>query len=143
MSGFTRRQVATVVVLDDDHGSRLIVRLTLAAAGYHVVSLMADSGTLREIRAVSPAVILVDVWDLQPGRGLRVLDELQADAVLRDIPVVALSVQGDRPELRARYRGRGCSAVLPKPFDRDDLRATVADVVLAANGMPSTASAVR
>jgi len=138
MFDLARRPAATVVVLDDDHGIRLTVRLMLAASGYHVVSLVADPHMLPEIRAASPAVILVDVWDLEPRRGLRVLDELQADAALRDIPVVALSVQGDRPEHCARYLRQGCSAVVAKPFDRDELRAAVADAVLAATGMPST-----
>jgi hypothetical protein len=110
----------TVLVIDDDPAVRDLLARTLAKDGYRV--LLADGGEegLHAARATRPDVITLDV--LMPGMdGWEVLAALQADAALRDVPVVMLTIL-DEPRLGFAL---GAADYLTKPLDRERLLATL------------------
>ena len=80
---------------------------------------------LAEARARRPHAILLDV--MMPGvDGIRTLEMIRADAVLRAIPVIMLSGAVHGPGA-ARLRGLDVQGMIAKPLDP----ATLADDVAA------------
>jgi CheY-like chemotaxis protein len=106
-----------VLVIDDDPEARNIIERLLRKDGVTVAT--ADSGEegLRLAREIRPAVITLDVV-MPEMDGWSVLRALKADAELRDIPVVMLSMVDDKSQSYAL----GATDYLTKPVDRQQLQ---------------------
>ncbi|HET7677191.1 MAG TPA: response regulator [Candidatus Limnocylindrales bacterium] len=112
----TRTAGGDVLVIEDDPGAVGLLRTYLEEEGYRVrVRADGESG-LAAAHEATPAAILLDL--LLPGiDGWEVLRELKADARLRDVPVIIVTV------LDEREVGLALGAVdyFLKPVDRDAL----------------------
>jgi signal transduction histidine kinase/CheY-like chemotaxis protein len=86
---------STVLVIEDDPGAVRLLRTYLEGEGYSVV-VAADGETgIVAARDAAPAAVVLDV--LLPGiDGWEVLRRLKADAALRDIPVIVVTVVDER-----------------------------------------------
>jgi CheY-like chemotaxis protein len=110
----------TVLVIDDDAPTRDVTSRVLSRAGYHVVTAADGERGLEAAREQRPAVILLDV--LMPTMdGWAVLSALKADPQLADIPVVMVTMTGDR---RLGFSA-GAAEFLNKPVDRHRLVAVL------------------
>src|SRR5215207_2229646 len=117
----------TILAIDDDRALLEFYTLLLSAEGYRVVA----AATLDEVDATlteqPPDLVITDL--LLPGLPpWAVVDRLEYDPALRDIPVVVCS--GGVQELEAgdaRF-GREGIRTLAKPFDVDELLLCVAQL---------------
>ncbi|MCB9677443.1 MAG: response regulator [Alphaproteobacteria bacterium] len=111
----------TVLVVDDDPVLRRLLDRMLVADGHSVVATGSGSDALELARQHQPALILLDVT--LPGMdGFEVLEGLQDDPAVSEIPVVMISA--DHVVDRAVHAG--AREVLVKPIDRDAVRRVVA-----------------
>jgi two-component system OmpR family response regulator len=120
MSGF----LATVLICDDEPALRELVRVSLEGA-YDIVE--ADNGyaCLAAARERRPDLVVLDL--MMPQRhGLDVLDDMRDDVGLADTPVIVLTAQ---PAARDDALRRGAARVLEKPFDPDQIKAAVEEVL--------------
>ena len=109
-----------VLAIDDDPDVVILLRECLAENGYRVIGARTGEEGLRLARALKPRAVTLDV--LMPyADGWEILTRLKSDPATRDIPVVLLTVV-DQKELGNRL---GAADYLLKPFDRDDLVATL------------------
>ena len=114
----------TVLVVDDDPAARDLLTANLRNAGYRAVHATSGEEALNLARAIRPDVITLDVMMPKPD-GWQVLGTLKADADLRDIPVVMVTVLSDR----GIGLSLGAVDVLTKPVDRARLTALVHSLV--------------
>jgi len=106
-----------ILIVDDDPHSRDLLRKTLEAEGLPVVTASDGEEGLRLARELRPVLMTLDV--LMPGMdGWAVLREVKADPELADIPVMMISIAGDR-DLGYTLGAVEC---LTKPVDRERLR---------------------
>ena len=106
----------TVLVVDDEHDSRVLITHFLEEFGCRVVSVSTGEAALEAARDERPDLITLDL--LMPGMsGWEILEKLKADPDLKRIPVVVISV------VAGEGRGRLLGAVdlITKPFQREDL----------------------
>jgi CheY-like chemotaxis protein len=88
----------------------------LGREGFEVFTARDGDEGLKLARAISPAVITLDV--LMPGRdGWSVIQELKSDPELAGIPVVMVTIVDDQP----RGYAMGAAEYLNKPVDRAKL----------------------
>ena len=110
----------TVLLVEDDFEIRDILQDLLEAEGYDVVP--AGNGRqalqfLAENRAHGPRLVILDL--MMPFiDGRQVLDVMQRDHALADIPVIVISAIG-------RETPAGASAFLKKPLSLEKLFETV------------------
>ncbi|MBW1684584.1 MAG: PAS domain S-box protein [Deltaproteobacteria bacterium] len=105
-----------VLVIDDESDARDLIERSLRKDGFEVVTACGGDEGLRLARQLRPAAITLDV--IMPGTdGWAVLKELKADAQLRDIPVVMVSMIGDK----SMGYALGATDYLTKPVDRAQL----------------------
>ncbi|TMK76984.1 MAG: response regulator [Actinobacteria bacterium] len=117
--GYRERDLARVLVIDDEAPIRLLCRVNLEAAGMEVSEAEDGAAGLAVARAEAPDVILLDV--MMPGMdGWQVLEELLDDERTSEIPIVFLTA---RAELRDQARGLELGGVdyVTKPFDPVEL----------------------
>jgi len=106
----------TVLVVDDDPAARDLLTANLKGAGYRLIHAASGSEALNLARMVRPDAITLDVLMPKPD-GWDVLTALKADAQLRDIPVIMVTVLSDR----GIGLSLGAVEVLTKPVDRTQL----------------------
>jgi PAS domain S-box-containing protein len=111
---------ATVLVIDDDETARELLQRTLERDGYQVVLAADGEEGLELARQIKPAVITLDVM-MPKMDGWAVLKALKEDEVLRDIPVIMVTIVSDKEMMFAL----GAVEHLTKPVDRDALRSLI------------------
>jgi PAS domain S-box-containing protein len=118
-----------ILVVDDDPASRELLQRTLEAEGFAVVTASTGEEGLELARQIKPSLMTLDV--LMPAMdGWSVLQNVKADPELQDIPVMMVSIAGDKD------LGYTLGAVesLTKPVDRDRLRALANQYARPAGG---------
>ena len=112
-----------VLVVDDDDVIRQLISVNLELEGFEVTTAVDGQDCLDKVKSVDPLVVTLDV--MMPR-----LDGWEAASRLRDDPetagvkVVLLSARAQEADLRRGDR-IGVDAYLTKPFDPDELIATV------------------
>ncbi len=113
-----------VLVVDDDPAARELLTANLKGAGYRLVQAASGEEALGLARTLHPDAITLDVMMPKPD-GWEVLSALKADAELRDIPVVIVTVLSDR----GIGLSLGAVEVLTKPVDRARLSALIHSLI--------------
>jgi two-component system nitrogen regulation response regulator NtrX len=115
-----------IVVVDDDLDILCLLHDALALEGYSVAGASNTDTALAALAQELPALVILDLWLDARDAGWRLLERLRADPATAHLPVIVSSA--DAISLRAQeaaLRDLGC-AVVEKPFDLDDLFATIA-----------------
>jgi len=110
----------TILAIDDDPQARDIIERLLRKAGFDVATANSGQEGLRLAHSLRPAVITLDVM-MPDMDGWAVLQALKADPVLRDVPVVMLSILDDE----AKGYSLGAADYLTKPVDGERLREVI------------------
>jgi PAS domain S-box-containing protein len=109
----------TILIVDDDQGSRAVLMEALIAEGYEVGA--ADSGelALASLAVTVPELILLDVR--MPGMdGFHVCRRLKEQAHTCGIPVIFLTADTE-PYDRVKGLRLGAVDFITKPFEREEL----------------------
>ncbi|HVY58553.1 MAG TPA: response regulator [Xanthobacteraceae bacterium] len=115
-----------ILIVDDYPPSREHLRACLAQLGFHHVR-QASSGieALRLLRWPGNFDLVISDDEMSPLTGLDLLDCMQSDASLRNIPLVMMSAESGKIDVGAAIGGGAC-AYLVKPFSIEALAAVVA-----------------
>lgn len=110
----------SVLVVEDDHDTRVLLRATLEGAGFDVHTATNGREALSNIKRLPspPRLIVVDL-QMPVMDGWELIRSLQSDEALKAIPVGVQSANVD-----ITLPG-GIAFVLPKPVDVDSLLALV------------------
>jgi len=115
---------ATVFIVDDDLSVRRSLARLLVSAGYDVVPC-ATAEEFLALDVVRPACLVTDVR--MPGMtGLDLLEALKSSS--RDLPIILSSGDADAA-LAAQAAARGAFRFLAKPFEPDELLATLEQAI--------------
>jgi adenylate cyclase len=115
---------STVLIVDDDPVARDLLAANLKGAGYRLIQAANGDEALSLARTMRPDAITLDVL-MPKADGWQVLSALKADADLRDIPVIIVTVLSDR----GIGLSMGAVDVLTKPVDRARLTALINSLV--------------
>lgn len=123
--------MARILIADDKASSRELIRTVLESAGHSIIEAADGLQALDEIREQTPDLIILDIH--MPGMdGIRVTQELQIDARLAAIPILALTASA-MPEDRQRALAAGVTVYLTKPISLAGLRREVARLITDRN----------
>jgi CheY-like chemotaxis protein len=112
-----------VLVVDDDDVIRQLITVNLELEGFEVTTAIDGQDCLDKVKDVDPAVITLDIM-MPRLDGWEAASRLRADPDTADIKVVLLSARAQEADLQRGDR-IGVDAYLTKPFDPDELIATV------------------
>lgn len=113
----------TVLVVEDDYWTRLLLHELLEAHGYVALQARDALEAYQLARDFRPDLILMDI-QLPEISGLEAVRRIKQNNALTAIPVVAvtaMAMQGDEKLIR----DGGCVDYLSKPFSSEALIATV------------------
>lgn len=117
----------TILVVDDDLGTRLAISDYLEAAGYSVVAASNGFEAIKVVDEYQPHLIVTDVTMPQMD-GYEFVRQVRQRPALRLLPVIFLTA---RTETRDRIRGYqlGGDVYLPKPFELQELGVVVRNLL--------------
>ena len=126
---------ALIAVVNDDTTFLKLMQELLSDEGYRVVLHIEGSSAYQLIKEEMPDLVILDIRIEHPEAGWVTLDLMQLDPVTTRIPVIVCSADVRQLREKAnRLRELGCE-ILEKPFDLDDLLATVRSVLATAQRM--------
>ncbi len=114
---------ATILVVDDRESTLDLLDELLTQAGYHVLLVSEGIQTIFTARAHAPDLILLDIM-MSDMNGYEVCQQLKADALTREIPVIFISA---RDEIFDKLQAFSLGAVdyISKPFEMKEVLARV------------------
>ncbi|MDP9254864.1 MAG: response regulator [Verrucomicrobiota bacterium] len=114
---------ASLLVVDDNELNRDMLTRRLERLGYKVSCAENGSEALKKIRAEPFDLLLLDIM-MPVMDGFEVLEQLKAEPVLRDIPVIVLSAS-DQLDHAVKCIQKGATDYLTKPFNPVLLQARI------------------
>lgn len=119
-----------ILVVDDSKTMQAVIAKTLNLSGLPVGELL-QAGNGREgletLRRHWIDIVFADI-NMPVMNGIRMVEEMRADAVLRSIPIVVISTEGNEDRIQA-LRDQGIRAFLRKPFRPEILKQTVEEIL--------------
>jgi PAS domain S-box-containing protein len=126
----------TVLYIEDNVSNvRLLEAILALRPGVELIPAMQGRLGLELARKHRPDLVLLDL-NLPDMSGDDVLRDLWADEATRGVPVVVLSADATRAQVR-RLLGAGAREYLTKPFDIDRLLALVDEALASRQGLHS------
>jgi DNA-binding response OmpR family regulator len=112
------RDDATILVVDDDAGSRLFLEAVLTEAGFHVITAQDGLDALPIIEAATPPDLVVTDLMMPRLDGFALIDRVRtAQVPIRGIIAMSAASVAD-------HRLAGADVFIAKPFDSEQLVAS-------------------
>lgn len=124
----TNENARQMVMIDDDPAFLDIMARTMRREGYRVYTAGDAENGLRLLQIVKPDVITLDLL-LPDQHGWLLFEKIKADAALKDIPVIIISVMDERKNVPHRH----AEDYLTKPIRRETLKLAVQRLVPPAD----------
>lgn len=120
-----------ILVLEDDKSTSELIGLLFEMNGYQSMILPHTPDIIALVSSFSPDLILMDY--LLPGEtGGQLCAKIKENPNTCDIPVVIYSAY---PRANTRKSCPKCDAFIQKPFDIDDLSATITRLLLESENL--------
>jgi CheY-like chemotaxis protein len=117
----------TILVCEDEEPLRELVRATLGS-GYRLVDAVDGHEALERLASERPDLVVLDI--MLPGKsGIEVLEALRGGRSAPLTPVVVLTAWTHAED---EVLAAGADRFLSKPFDPDELKAIVDDLLATA-----------
>ena len=125
----------TILVADDDLGTRLAIGDYLEMYGYSVI--MADDGqaALAMVEEYHPHLMVTDIV-MPRMNGYELVRQVRQHPVFRLLPVIFLSARNKTEERIQGYHS-GCDLYLPKPFELKELGAAIQNLLERSQALHS------
>lgn len=109
----------TVLAVDDENDVLLIIKTSLEAEGFDVLSASNGPDALEIAKQSVPDLIVLDLM-MPEMDGFEVIDKLKGNDVTRDISVIVLTGVAEREKIQYAL-DKGVQYYIVKPFEHVDL----------------------
>jgi two-component system cell cycle response regulator DivK len=120
-----------ILVVEDNDLNRKLFCDVLVACGFDVEPVADGNMALERARGFHPNLVVMDI-QLQDVSGLDLISSMKADAVLGDVPVLAVTAYAGKGD-EERIRETGAEGYLSKPVSIGPFMAAVRGLIEAAN----------
>ena len=129
---------AAVLVVEDEHDVRRLLRVLLERAGHTVTEATNGLEALRAVRAAAPDLVVLDVM-MPELDGWQTLERIRD---LSEVPVLMLTARAGELDKVRGLKG-GADDYVTKPFGRQELLARVEALLRRTSGPPEVRPAYR
>jgi DNA-binding NarL/FixJ family response regulator len=116
-----------ILLAEDDPGIQLAVREYLELSGYSVIVAKNGDEAIEHLESYHPHLIVADI-KMPRKDGFQLIQQVRERPEFRLLPVVFLTQRGTTAD-RIRGYEAGCDVYLPKPFEMEELKAVVQNLL--------------
>ncbi|MDY0220846.1 MAG: response regulator [Desulfobacterium sp.] len=125
-----------ILVVDDSGTMRVMFKQMLNRAGFANITMAVNGDdAIAKVEAETPDLVISD-WNMPQRDGLEFLKWLRSRDAYRDIPFIMATAQADKGQ-QIRIMEAGGNDHVPKPFDVDQIRASIEKVFSRGGETPS------
>jgi len=124
-----------ILIVDDSVDSWTLLSTIVKSHNFYPVWAADGMQAMAAARFQRPQAILLDLG-LPDVDGLLILERLKSDHLLKDIPVIVVTVR-DRREAEEKARKLGAVAYVSKPVQADELMASIQTVLGTRDAVPA------
>ncbi len=117
----------TILVVDDDLGTRLSISDYLELSGYSVITANDGQEALAMVEEYQPDLIVTDIV-MPRMNGYELVRRVRQKPEFRLLPVILLTARTKTQERILGYQS-GCDLYLPKPFELEELAAAIRNLL--------------
>ncbi|WGV28354.1 response regulator transcription factor [Halotia branconii] len=117
----------TILVVDDDLGTRLSISDYLELSGYSVITANDGQEALAMVDECHPDLIVTDIV-MPRMNGYELVRQVRQQPPFRLLPVILLTGRTKTQERILGYQS-GCDLYLPKPFELEELAAAIRNLL--------------
>ncbi|BAZ52013.1 response regulator transcription factor [Nostoc sp. CENA67] len=117
----------TILVVDDDLGTRLSISDYLELSGYSVITANDGQEALVMVDDYHPDLIVTDIV-MPRMNGYELVRRVRQQQAFRLLPVILLTARTKTQERILGYQS-GCDLYLPKPFELEELAAAIRNLL--------------
>jgi DNA-binding NarL/FixJ family response regulator len=117
----------TILVVDDDLGTRLSISDYLELSGYIVITADDGQEALEIVEKYHPDLIVTDIV-MPRMNGYELVRRVRQLPAFRLLPVILLTARIKTQERILGYQS-GCDLYLPKPFELEELAAAISNLL--------------
>lgn len=119
-----------ILIVDDSNSMRAVIKKIVSMSGFKMDQCY-EAGNGREALDVLSKnwvdAIISDI-NMPVMNGLELLERLQADELLREIPVIVISTEGSQERIEA-VMVKGAKSFIKKPFLPEEIRRQLYDML--------------
>lgn len=119
--------MAKILTVDDSASMRQMVSFTLKGAGYEVVEAVDGVDALNKAKTSAFNLVITDV-NMPNMDGIQLIKELRNLPTFKFTPILMLTTES-APEKKQQGKAAGATGWLVKPFNPDQLLATIGKVI--------------
>jgi len=119
--------MATILAVDDSASMRQMVSFTLKGAGYEVIDAVDGVDALNKAKQQAVNLVITDV-NMPNMDGIALIAELRKLPDYKFTPLLMLTTESS-PEKKQAGKAAGATGWIVKPFNPDQLLATVKKVI--------------
>jgi two-component system chemotaxis response regulator CheY len=119
-----------ILIVDDSSSMRAVIKKIIEISGFkmdHCYEAMNGREALEVLSENWVDVIISDI-NMPEVNGLEMLDRLQEDNLLKNIPVIIVSTEGSEERIEA-VTSKGAKGFMKKPFLPEEMRRVLYDVL--------------
>lgn len=117
----------TILIVDDDLGTRLSISDYLELSGYSVITADDGQEALAMVEEYHPDLIVTDIV-MPRMNGYELVRRVRQQPRFRLLPVILLTARTKTQERILGYQS-GCDLYLPKPFELEELAAAIRNLL--------------
>jgi DNA-binding response OmpR family regulator len=121
-----------VLIVDDEPNIVASLEFLLRQSGYEVHVAADGAAALRQVQAVAPDLVLLDVM-MPETNGYDVCQRIRAHPEWRNVRIVILSAKGREAEM-TKGLSLGADAYVTKPFSNAELVARIDELLQERGG---------
>jgi CheY-like chemotaxis protein len=122
--------VARIAIVNDDTDFLSLMAELLRERGWEAIICREAEGAFHRVKETQPDLVVLDVRMSRPESGWMILELLTLDPETGRIPVIVCSAALDDLRSKEAWLNEHGIAILPKPFDIDDLYQAVDSALL-------------
>lgn len=115
-----------VLIVDDSASMRAVIKKVIRVSGFRVGKYHEAGDGIQALEILSAEWIDLVLTDINMPRmnGLELVRQINADEMLRSIPVVMVTTEGSEDKIK-QAQALGASGYIKKPFLPEDIKMTL------------------
>ena len=119
-----------VLIVDDSASMRAVIKKIVTISGFQMDKcLEANNGReAMEVLSTNWIDIIISDINMPEVNGLELLEQLQKNETLKEIPVIMITTEGSAERMQEAFK-RGAKGFVKKPFLPDEIKKVLYDVI--------------
>lgn len=119
-----------VLIVDDSIAMRAVIKKIITISGFQMDKCIEANNGREALELLSTNWIDIIISDINMPEvnGLEMLDQLQKNETLKEIPVIMITTEGSSERMQEAFK-RGAKGFVKKPFLPDEIKKVLCDVI--------------